>query len=147
MKNKILFLLFILISSFAHAQILKPVKWSIATKKINEQEFEIIYTAKIETGWHLYSQFVKPDGPTPTSFNLEESTEYVQIGKVTEEKGHVEYDKTFKMEIKYFKDKAVFKQKIKKKKNGKINIVGEIDFMSCNDDSCIPDSFDIDIEI
>ena len=147
MKNKILFLLLILIASFAQAQILKPVKWTIVSNKINDNEFEIIYTAKIDNGWHLYSQFVKPDGPTSTSFNLEKSTKFVQIGNVTEEKGYVAYDKTFKMEVKYFKDKAVFKQKIRKTKNEKINIIGEIDFMSCNDVSCIPDSFDIDIDI
>lgn len=51
------------------------------------------------------------------------------------------------MEVRHFKDEAVFKQKIKKIKNEKVNIIGEIDFMSCNGSSCTVGSFDIDIDI
>lgn len=69
MKARIFFLLFISIAVFAQAQILEPVKWTIASNKIQDNEFEIVYTAKIDNGWYLYSQFIESDGPTPTSFS------------------------------------------------------------------------------
>jgi len=139
--------LFMLATNFSNAQILKPVKWTIESKKLNDKEFEIVYTAKIDNGWHLYSQFIKPKGPNPTIFNLKESTKFTQIGKVAEEKGYVVNDEFFKMEVKCFKDKAVFVQKIRKVNNGKVAIIGEIEFMSCNDVTCVPDNFDIEIEL
>lgn len=147
MKTNIFLLLFISVAVFAQAQILKPVKWTIESNKISDNEFEVVYTANIDKGWHLYSQFVKPDGPTPTSFNLEESPKFSPIGNVTEEKGHVVYEELFKMDVKYFNDKAIFKQKIRKAKNEKVNVVGEIDYMACNGSSCTVGYFDIDIDI
>ncbi|MEK6479740.1 protein-disulfide reductase DsbD domain-containing protein [Catalinimonas sp. 4WD22] len=126
---------------------MEPVKWTIESKKLNDKEYEIVYTAKIDNGWHLYSQFIKPNGPNPTSFNLEESTKFIQIGKVTEEKGYDAYEEFFKMEVKYFKDKAVFVQKIKKVNNDKVTLIGEIEFMSCNNEVCVPGYFDIEIEL
>jgi hypothetical protein len=146
-KNIFFFLVFIFATISSNAQILEPVKWKIESKKLNDKEFEIVYTAKIDNGWHLYSQFIKPNGPNPTSFNLEESTKFTQIGKVTEEKGYVVYDKVFKMDVKYFKDKAIFIQKIRKVNNEKVAIIGEIEFMSCNDGTCIPAFFDIEIDL
>ena len=131
----------------ANAQILEPVKWTIESKKLNDKEFEIVYTAKIDRGWHLYSQFIKPNGPNPTSFHLEESPKFIQIGKVTEEKGYDVYDEFFSMEVRYFEGEAVFVQKIKKVNHDKVTITGEIEFMSCSDEACVPGYFDIDIEL
>ncbi|MEM6843208.1 MAG: protein-disulfide reductase DsbD domain-containing protein [Bacteroidota bacterium] len=146
-KNISFFSVVLLVTISSNAQILEPVKWTIESKKLDDKEFEIVYTAKIDNGWHLYSQFIKPNGPKPTSFNLEESTKFIQIGKVTEEKGYDAYEEFFKMEVKYFKDKAVFVQKVKKVNNDKATIIGEIEFMSCNDESCVPGYFDIEIEL
>jgi hypothetical protein len=146
-KNIVFSVVTMLVAVSSNAQILQPVKWTIESKKLNDKEFEIVCTAKIDKGWHLYSQFAEPDGPTPTSFNLEASTKFTPIGKVTEEKGHVVYEELFKMEVKYFEDKAVFVQKIKKVTTEKVTVVGEIDFMSCNDRSCVPAYFDIEVEL
>ncbi|WP_194776861.1 protein-disulfide reductase DsbD domain-containing protein [Pararhodonellum marinum] len=146
-KSIFCFLVFMFVASSSNAQILEPVKWTIESKKLNEQEFEIVYTAKIDYGWHLYSQFVKPKGPKPTSFDLEKSTKFIQIGKVTEERGYDVYDELFKIDVKYFKGNPVFVQKLKKLNKDKVTIIGEIEFMSCNDISCVPGSFDIEIEL
>ena len=146
-KNIFFFLVSMFVTISSNAQILEPVKWTVESKKLNDKEFEIVYTAKIDHGWHLYSQFIEPKGPNPTSFNLEESPKYTQIGKVKEEQGYDVYDELFEMEVRYFKDQAVFVQKIKKVNNDKITIIGEIEFMSCNDEVCVQGYFDVEVEL
>lgn len=130
----VLFLLFV----FAQAQILEPVKWSFSSKKISDNEAEIVFTAKMDKGWHLYSQDIPPDGPVATVFEMEKSKNYEKIGKVTEPKPIIENDPNFDMVLKFFADKAVFKQKIKLLTNNTFTVKGFVSFMCCNDVSCLP---------
>ena len=51
-----IFLFFISLSSFS--QILDPVKWEFGSTNISGDEYELIFVAKIDTHWSLYSQFV-----------------------------------------------------------------------------------------
>ena len=67
-----------------NAKIFDPVNWSYSSEKINDKEFDLLITAKIEKGWHLYSQFIEEGGPIPTSFKFNPSAAYKLIGKVTE---------------------------------------------------------------
>lgn len=146
-KNFCVFTLMMFMSVSSKAQILEPVKWSIENKKFNDKEFEIVYTAKIDQGWHLYSQFIKPNGPKPTHFAVEKSPNFIQIGQISEEKGNDKFEEFFNMDVKYFKDKAVFVQKIKIENSDKLTIRGEIEFMSCNDETCVPGYSDIEVEL
>jgi hypothetical protein len=50
----------------AFAQIHKPVKWTVASKKLNNKEAVVYVKATIQNGWHIYSQNVKDGGPIPT---------------------------------------------------------------------------------
>ncbi|MDO9037853.1 MAG: cytochrome c biogenesis protein CcdA, partial [Lutibacter sp.] len=123
-------------SSFA--QIHDPVKWSTSTQKISETEYDLIVTATIEAKWHLYSQNVPADGPIPTSFSFKTSPDFKLIGKTTEEKGVSSYDPVFEMQIKYFENKATFKQRIKVLSEKSFKIAGTVEFMVCDDASCLP---------
>lgn len=60
---KLLFVLFITLfyslishSSYLIAQIYKPVKWSYSVNKLSGNKAELVFTAKIEKNWYLYSQ-------------------------------------------------------------------------------------------
>ena len=140
-----LFILFFLIGSISNAQIHNPVEWITTVEKVNDSEFNLVITANIEYGWHLYSQTVPEGGPIPTSFIFEENNEaYQLIGKPTEGAGHEEFDNVFEMDIKYFDTQAIFKQKIKLLTNDKINIKGSLEFMVCDDTRCLPPT-DVDI--
>src|SRR5688572_6621666 len=68
------------------AQVKTPVKFSYSTKKISDCEYELVFTASIESTWHLYSQVPTDDGPLPTVFNFEASKSYQLVGKTTEPK-------------------------------------------------------------
>ncbi|MFO7674633.1 MAG: cytochrome c biogenesis protein CcdA [Lutibacter sp.] len=137
--KKIFFLLafFTLISS-SFAQIYDPVKWSTSVEKISDTEYNLITTATIEAKWHLYSQNVPADGPIPTSFLFKKSADFNVVGKTSEEKGVTSFDPVFEMDIKYFENKAVFKQRVKINNSNAFKISGEVEFMVCDDASCLP---------
>ncbi|OGS70397.1 MAG: thiol:disulfide interchange protein [Flavobacteria bacterium RIFCSPLOWO2_12_FULL_35_11] len=137
--KKIFFLLafFALVNS-SFAQIHDPVKWSTSVEKISDSEYDLIVTATIEAKWHLYSQNVPADGPIPTSFSFKKSADFKIVGKTSEEKGHTVHDPVFDMEIKYFENKATFKQRIKINNSNAFKILGEVEFMVCDDSSCLP---------
>ncbi len=121
-----------------------PVKWSTTVEKINDNQAWLVMTATIENGWHLYSQFIPEGGPIPTSFAFAQTAEFGLEGKVTEGKAHEEFDPNFDMILKYFDTKAVFKQKVNIKSSKDFTLNGELEFMVCNDQMCLPPEF-IDI--
>ena len=145
MRNLLYVLLLITTSSYS--QIVEPVKWTTATKKISDSEYDLIIHANIKPNYHLYSQKVPDNGPLPTIFIFEKSADYELIGTTTEEKGHTAYDPTFELNIKYFDTKATFKQRIKVKTKNKFNIIGEIEFMTCNESKCVTGYEDIEFKI
>ncbi len=134
--KKILILLF-LAPLISNSQILEPIEWTTSVEKISNTEYNLIFKADIETNYHLYSQKVPNDGPKPTLFIFEKSENFELIGKAIEEKGHISFDSTFEMKIKYFEKNVVFKQRVKVRNDKNFNIIGEIEFMTCNDSSCI----------
>src|SRR5690554_8145622 len=90
MRKILLFLLFATVSiGVSHSQILDPVKWTTSIKKISDTEYDLISKAKIDKGWHLYSQVVPEDGPLPTNFVFEENDAYKSIGEVRSEERRV----------------------------------------------------------
>jgi thiol:disulfide interchange protein len=130
----------------ATAQILEPVKWTFTAERTSANEAELIFTATIDKGWYLYSQFIQEGGPVPTSFNFEESSNYQRVGEVVEPKPIEKFDDIFKMDMKYFDGKPVFRQKIKPLTNDAFKVVGYVEFMCCDNTSCLPPTA-IDFEI
>ncbi|MCP9199592.1 thioredoxin family protein [Gramella sp. GC03-9] len=121
----------------AQAQIYDPVQWETQVREISENEYELVTTAIIEPGWHLYSQDVPENGPVPTSFtyNLENKAEL--IGETTEEEGTEIDDPIFEMRIKYFDEEAEFVQRISVGETvGSITAV--VEYMVCDDERCLP---------
>ena len=122
------------------AQIYDPVSFTTSVKENGENKYTLIITAKIDKGWHIYSQSVPAGGPAPTSFTFTPSKKYKTTGKVAEPNGHEIDDPIFQMRIKYFADKAVFTQNIERKTADAFTIDATVFFMVCNDNSCLPPS-------
>ncbi|WP_372795487.1 cytochrome c biogenesis protein CcdA [Lutibacter sp.] len=135
-----LFLFFTLFSVIftSFSQIHDPVKWSTSVEKVSDSEYDLVISSTIEENWHLYSQNVPENGPIPTSFTFEITKDFELIGATSEEEGHTVNDPVFEMKIKFFENKAVFKQRIKVLSASAINIVGEVEFMVCDDANCLP---------
>lgn len=132
----------LLVSSFSvlQAQIYDPVKWKFAVNRLSDSEAELVFTANIEKGWHLYSQHIDGDGPVPTTFTFQELGGATLNGEVSEGEGHTEMDENFGMELKYFDGKADFVQKVKIS-TAASTIKGELEFMVCNDERCLPPDY------
>lgn len=117
------------------AQIHNPVSWNTSVEVSEEGDVELITIATIEKGWHLYSQNIKDGGPIPTTFYFKD--EIKVIGKTSESEGVEIDDPVFNMPIKYFSDKAEFRQKIKLSEPlDSINVV--VEYMACNYEMCLP---------
>ncbi|MEY3678022.1 MAG: hypothetical protein RI924_163 [Bacteroidota bacterium] len=136
--KKLLVLLLVFKSLILTAQIEEPVKWSFTAQKLSDTEANLLIKAKIDKGWHLYSQFIEEGGPIPTSFKFTPSADYELVGKVSEIPQAVKaYDPNFAMQIAWHQDAVTFTQKIKLK-NPNTTIKGVLEFMVCNDKKCLP---------
>lgn len=153
LKFKALFAALIAVFSFSlaqvNAQVYDPVDWAFEVLEISDSEVELVFKATIEEGWHVYSQDLPSDeGPIATYFDFKTSDDYSLSGKVKEGKFITEYDPNFEMDLNYFKDEAVFKQRIKRKSDKKFNVKGELTFMVCNEEMCLPpDYVDFDFKV
>ena len=139
MRN-LLFGLFVFFSAMVQGQVLNPVSWSSSVEKVSENEYDLIWSATIDPGWHLYSQTVPEEGPLPTVFTYPENENYELSGTTQEPEGHTEFDNTWGTDIKYFSDQAVFRQRIKI--TGKVEVIeGEVEFQVCDDERCLPPNY------
>jgi len=138
---------FIIITTFSvFGQIIEPVKWTMNQKHVNGDEFELIFKAKIDDGWKVYSQYLESDdGPIRTSFNFEKGNHFELIGKTEESAANRKkvFDEVFKMDLITFKKKGVFTQKVKIKDYTK-PITGYLEYMCCDATRCLPPS-EVDI--
>ncbi|ALL04066.1 protein-disulfide reductase DsbD family protein [Pedobacter gandavensis] len=138
MKKISLILSFVLFTVIgASAQIEKPVTWSYAAKKISKTEAVVYMKATMDEGWHIYSQTLKPGGPSPTIFSFPASKDYTLVGKTTEPKATTYFDENFKMNVSYFGKQVIFQQKVKLNK-ATATVKGKVEFMVCNDKQCLP---------
>jgi thiol:disulfide interchange protein DsbD len=120
-------------------QILEPVKWDFTAKKTGTKKYDLYFSAHIDKGYHLYSLTIPEGGPLPTEYSFEESKQFKLIGKPVEVTKPIEkYDDVFEMDIKFFEDKAVFKQTIElTSDDNDIPVIGEIAYMTCNETGCV----------
>ncbi len=151
MSKKIATLFLSLITSFSFLIAQEaPVHFKFSTKKITDCEYDLIFNASIDDGWHLYSlKRAAEDGPNPTVFTFNKSNEYELIGKITESKPVQEFDKVFEMQVAYFKHTATFTQRIKLKTDKKITVTGKYEFQACTEEKCIfppADKFDFNLQ-
>jgi len=130
---------FSVLSSQIFAQVLIPVKWSIKTEQVSNDEVKIVYTASIDDTWHLYSQHIEM-APPATTFEFEKNAGYELIGEVEESKSIEEFDKNFDMTLRYFAHEAVFTAKIHLLTQEKVVVKGYINYMTCDDTRCLPPS-------
>ena len=150
LKNAALLLL-LFVSATANAQLLNPVHFKSELRMAegtskgesaepSAVEGEIVFTATIDPGWHVYSTDLGQNGPTEATFNTIRMEGVEMVGKLAP-KGNVikKYDEMFGMELKYFEGTAEFIQKVKFTKPEYV-IDCYLEYGACNDENCIPPS-------
>lgn len=125
--------------------ILEPVKWSFESNSLGNDEFELKFTANMESGWSIYSQHTSDDGPVPTAFEFE-SENFTAVGDVQETGKKKEgLDPLFDVNvIKFIEGPVVFTQKVKVT-DYSTPVSGYLTFMTCDDKRCLPPT-DVDFE-
>jgi thiol:disulfide interchange protein DsbD len=137
--RKIPAILLLFISSIlADAQVLEPVSWSFTSESKGNNVYEVVMTATLDEGWHLYAMDLEEGGPVATSFTFEPVTGYTLAGKAfTVTKPEVKYDNSFDMNIGMHSGTAEFRQKVTVS-TYPAKITGYVTFMSCDDMQCLP---------
>lgn len=140
MKKLISSIMLALIALAAQAQILTPVKWKIKLDdKGGAPEKEIVFTATADKGWHLYDMNLPEGGPVSTSFTFETLNGAELIGQpVPSVKPTTVYDEQFAMNLRWYPGTVSFTQKLKVTDPAKFKAEGEVEFMACNDETCLP---------
>ena len=127
------------------AQIFNPVKWKYHAEHVGGNEYDLIFNARMDKGWTLYSQFLDEGGPVPTSFTFEEGPHFSLAGETKESKNVKKgYDGIFEMQVAKFSEYATFTQRVRAIDVSKA-IVGYLTFMTCDDERCLPPK-DVDFE-
>ena len=137
--KKILFSLIVSFLAFAaYAQIQEPVKFKTELKNVSATEVEIVFTASIEQGWHVYSTDLGEGGPISATFNTDKLTGAQLDGKLRPVgKEIASFDKLFEMDVRYFEHTAQFVQKLKLT-GGDYQVTGYLEYGACNDENCLP---------
>ena len=122
------------------AQISNPVHFSAQLRTENGVDAEIIFTAKIDAGWHVYSTELGNNGPISATFNAVKMDGVETIGKLQARGKEIkQYDKLFEMELRYFEQAATFVQKVRFTKPD-YDIDCYLEYGACNDQACLPPS-------
>lgn len=122
------------------AQILTPVSWKFSAEPVAQSDsgktYLIHIKAAIDPGWHVYAQKAGT-GPIPTTVTFEDNNNIKLTGSVIEKGNTIQkYDEVFSSELRYYENAVDFVQKVIVKKSTVIK--GSIEFMVCNDESCLP---------
>ncbi len=140
MRLTITSLLFLLIGfNTGFAQQYDPVKWSFSSKKVSDTEYDLVYKAKIEKGWYVYSQYLESDeGPVATEVTYEGEKAFSTEGKSKESGDKITgHDKMFDMIITKYKGNFIITQRIKVTDAAK-PVAGYLTYMTCDDSKCLP---------
>lgn len=140
MKKLYVVLLSILFLSILglNAQIHEPAKFETQLQTLSaDGEAEIIFTATIDAGWHVYSTDLT-GGPIAATFNVSKAEGVELSGKLTPRGNEISnFDRIFEADVRYFEGSGQFVQKIKIA-GTTYHIEGYLEYGACNDESCIP---------
>ena len=140
MKKIISSTILFLIALSTMAQMMDPVHFTSQLKLLKEGEAELVFSATIDPGWHVYSTNLGNDGPIAASFNTVKMEGAEPVGKLQARGSEIKkYDKLFDMELRYFEKAVTFVQKIRFTKP-QYDIDCYVEYGACNDEACLPPS-------
>jgi hypothetical protein len=148
---------FVFTGTYAKAQVgalSAPVghaQWSYSAKKINDCEYDLIFSVTLDKGWHTFSIVKIKDADLevfPTQIVFKPNNNYTLVGGLTETKPTPEYDKTIKKTVLLHYTKAVFTQRIKLNAGGKVKLSGKYEYQVCREVCESPpyETFDFELQ-
>ncbi|MBX2923108.1 MAG: hypothetical protein KF746_12995 [Chitinophagaceae bacterium] len=117
----------------------RMVNWAFESKKLNDNTYELKFTAGIGGNFHIYAQNAGVDGPIPTTFTFNANPVLSLDGKVKEVGKMVKkHEEVWGGDVNFYEKTVAFIQVVKLKKKIKTNLTGKVEFMVCNDKECLP---------
>ena len=114
MKKSLFSVLLLLLAVMTQAQIQEPVKFKAELKNVSADEVEVVFSATIDNGWHVYSTDLGDGGPISATFNTEKLSGAAVDGKLKPVGEEIStYDQMFEMKVRYFEHSVQFIQKLK----------------------------------
>ena len=140
MKKVLTIVLLMMVTAAAIAQLKDPVHFTTQLKELKGNEAELVFSATIDAGWHIYSTGLGNDGPISASFNAVKMDGVETVGKLQARGNEIkQFDKLFDMELRFFEKAVTFVQKIRFTKP-EYDIDCYVEYGACNDESCLPPS-------
>ena len=140
MKKLVSLLVLLIMTIGVKAQMADPVHFSSHLEMLKGDEAQIVFTAKIDEGWHVYSTGLGNDGPISATFNANKMDGVTKVGGLTHKGNEIsKFDNMFGMTLRFFEHSVTFIQKIKfTKPNYSIDCY--LEYGACNDETCMPPS-------
>lgn len=137
-KTTVITLLLTVFAVAAQAQMQDPVHFTVSKKQVSPTEVDVIFSAKIDAGWHVYSTGLPADGPISATITTEKAEGAKASGKLGHQGKEISnYDKMFDMNLRYFENSVTFIQRYAI--TGKTyHIKGYLEYGACNDQNCMP---------
>ena len=147
--RKLIFSLFaFLVLTNLNAQVLDPVKWKTRVEKKSDTELVLIMDAKIDNGWHFYSQYTPDGGALPAVFTfIDTKGNYQLVGKTSEGKYEKHFNDIFEVDEYFFTKSAQFKQTIKVLNPKLKTIKATLEGQTCIDGKCIQEEENFTFEL
>ena len=128
----------LLMSILAMAQMQNPVHFSVSQKQVSPSEVDVIFTGRIDKGWHVYSTGLPDDGPISATLTTETADGAKATGKLKAQGNEInQWDEMFGMKLRYFENSVTFVQRYKLT-GGKYHVKGFLEYGACNDQNCLP---------
>ena len=125
-----------------------PVLWTQEVRDLGNEEFELVLRGQILDGWHVYSQFTDENGSLPSEFTfIGGGTDYELMGITEESETQQAYSDIFDVDETFFKEEAVFTQRIRRLRPDVNRIRVELFYQVCKE-VCIPveDTFEYSLD-
>ncbi|MBR1445709.1 MAG: thioredoxin family protein [Alloprevotella sp.] len=133
-KISLLLFAFLSVALSAFAQ----VDFKVTQKRVSPTEIDLVFTGKIQPGWHVYSTNIPEGGPVKARFATDKASGCAATGALKPGGGaKTAMDEIFEMKVTYFENTCTFTQRVKlTEKNYELK--GYLEFGACNDENCMP---------
>ena len=115
-----------------------PVDVRVSRRQLSATEIEVVFTAAIAPGWHIYAPDCPPGGPNPATLTTEKAVGAKAVGGL-KASGNARslFDPVFGMQVKYFEGQAVFTQRYRIN-SPSYAVKGYLEYSACDERSCMP---------
>ena len=128
------------------AQIQEPVKFTVEDRRVSDNQLELVFSAIVEKGWHVYGTDIPEDGPTAAALTIIDIHGLKTDGKLIAQGKELRVmDEMYGMELSYFEGKVSFVQRFTIT-DSKYSAEGYLSYGACNEENCIPPT-DVDFSI